>query len=92
MMTFRVASIALVPAFVLLAACQTGTGTGTVEDACGASRYQGLVGSPLAAVTLPADLGARIIRPGDAVTMDFNAERMNIDLDAEGRIVRVHCG
>ena len=89
----RIASIVMLPASVLLAAC--GSATGTVEDgedACGASGYQALVGAPLAAVTLPADLGARIIREGDAVTMDFNAERMNIEVDAEGRVTRVFCG
>ena len=88
-MILRIAATAL-PAGMLLAACESGMGT--VGDACGASGYQALVGSLLAAVTLPADLEARIIQPGDAVTMDFAAERMNIEVDAEGRIVRIYCG
>ncbi|MHA7876486.1 I78 family peptidase inhibitor [Roseivivax sp.] len=61
-------------------------------DSCGAEGYRALVGSPLAAVTLPADLDARIIRPGDMVTMDYSESRLNIALDAEGVITRVYCG
>ena len=89
-MTRRIASIVALPACALLAACEGGVGA--TEDGCGASGYQTLVGSPLAAVTLSADLGARIIQPGTAVTTDFNPERMNIEVDAGGRIVRVFCG
>jgi hypothetical protein len=36
--------------------------------------------------------GARLIRPGDAVTEDFSPTRLNIDLDAAGRILRAWCG
>ena len=89
-MTFRIASIVVLPAAVLMAACQSNQGS--VEDACGADGYQTIVGSPLAAVTLPADLGARIIQPGTAVTTDYNAERINIEVDVDGRITRVFCG
>ncbi len=34
----------------------------------------------------------RVIRPGMAVTMDFREERVNVDVDAENRIVSVRCG
>jgi hypothetical protein len=34
----------------------------------------------------------RVIRPGEAVTLDFNPERINVELDAAARIVRVTCG
>lgn len=33
----------------------------------------------------------RVIRPGQAVTMDFNAYRLNIELDGGGRVVRLRC-
>jgi len=36
--------------------------------------------------------GVRVIRPGMAVTMDYRADRLNIDVDEDGRITRVHCG
>ncbi len=34
----------------------------------------------------------RVIRPGQAVTMDFNPFRLNIELDALDRALRVRCG
>lgn len=80
--------LALVLSGTVLAACEA---TQT-EDACGADDYRGLVGHPLAAVTLPADLGARIIGPDTAVTMDFRPERLNIAVDGSGNIERVYCG
>ena len=65
---------------------------GDPRDACGASGYQSLVGANIAVVSLPADLNDRIIRPGDAVTMDFNPERINFRLDDTGRIIAIDCG
>lgn len=60
---------------------------------CGAEGMQSLVGQSrdvLAAMTLPA--GSRVIEPGSRITRDYRAERLNIDVDAEGRIARVWCG
>ena len=34
----------------------------------------------------------RWIRPGDAVTMDYRPDRLNIHLDGEGRVERFQCG
>lgn len=34
----------------------------------------------------------RWIRPGDVVTMDYSPQRLNIHLDAEGRVERLACG
>lgn len=34
----------------------------------------------------------RVIRPGQAVTMDFSAHRLNIELDAADRVQRLRCG
>ena len=34
----------------------------------------------------------RWIRPGDAVTMDYREDRLNIHLDAAGRVERFACG
>jgi hypothetical protein len=61
--------------------------------ACGAAGMQGLVGQGrevLAAMTLPE--GTRVIEPGQPVTTDYSPARLNIDLDAKGRIARVWCG
>jgi hypothetical protein len=35
---------------------------------------------------------ARILRPGQVVTMEFSGERVNVEVDAANRIVRVRCG
>lgn len=61
-------------------------------DACKASQYQGLIGQPasvLSAMTFPA--GTRVINPGDAVTMDFRADRLNIEVGVNGRIDKIGC-
>lgn len=65
---------------------------------CGADGLQHIVGAPLTEVLL-ADIRARlgskplrIIRPGEMVTMDFSADRLNIDVDNVGRVQRVRCG
>ncbi len=34
----------------------------------------------------------RVLRPNQVVTMDFSAERLNLTLDASGRVTRVNCG
>ena len=35
---------------------------------------------------------ARILRPGQVTTMEFNAQRLNLEVDAGGRIVAARCG
>ena len=34
----------------------------------------------------------RAIRPGEAVTMDFRQDRLNLELDAQDKIIRASCG
>ncbi len=34
----------------------------------------------------------RVIRPGEAVTKDFRPDRLNVELDEEGKVTRVYCG
>ena len=63
------------------------------RNACGASGLQDLLGrdkSVLAAMTFP--VGTRVIEPGTAVTEDYRADRLNIDVDASGKITGVWCG
>ena len=73
-------------------ASQNGADEAMDEDLCGAGDYQSLVGSSIAAVTLPSDLNHRVIGPNDAVTMDYNPERLNIYTDEDGVITEVKCG
>ena len=35
---------------------------------------------------------ARVLRPGQIITKEFNAQRLNLEVDANGRIVAVRCG
>lgn len=65
---------------------------------CNADSARSLVGQQ-ATAELGADAlrrtGARTIRwirPGDAVTMDYRTDRLNIELDGNGRVARFTCG
>jgi hypothetical protein len=66
------------------------------EDPCGAQPLQHLVGHPvpdaesLEALEGPARI--RVIRPGQAVTMDHVPSRLNIELDENDIVVRLRCG
>lgn len=46
-----------------------------------------------AAARARAGAGAvRVLKPNQAVTMELNAGRLNISVDARGRVKDVHCG
>jgi len=63
------------------------------EDACGASGFQGLIGQTgEIARLIELDRPMRVIEPGMAVTMDYRPDRINFELDEEGRIAVVRCG
>ena len=34
----------------------------------------------------------RTVRPGDMITMEFDPGRLNLELDAAGKVARVRCG
>lgn len=34
----------------------------------------------------------RLIQPGMAVTMDYREDRLNLDVDADNKVTRAHCG
>lgn len=81
-------------ALILLAACVEPPPVAMpAEDACGAAGLQGLVGQPATVLqTMRFGVQTRIIRPGMAVTMDYRADRLNIEIDAAEVIARVACG
>lgn len=63
------------------------------ETACGAADLQALVGQPAKVLqTMRFGQQVRIIRPGMAVTADYSAMRLNIDINANEKISRVYCG
>jgi hypothetical protein len=62
------------------------------EDACHATQYAGLIGKPITEPGVPAEgPDVRHIRPGTQVTMDFRADRLNIDIDAAEKITGFRC-
>lgn len=68
------------------------------DNRCNTGPLSGLVGrqadQALGAEALRLS-GARVlrwIRPDDAVTMDYSEQRLNIHLDARGRVERFACG
>lgn len=81
-------------ALILLAACVDDAPVAMPDaDACGAAALQTLVGQPASVLeTMRFGVETRIIRPGMAVTMDYRADRLNIEIDAGEVIARVVCG
>ncbi|MCC5086809.1 I78 family peptidase inhibitor [Xanthomonas campestris pv. campestris] len=65
---------------------------------CDATQVQSLVGQPLtetASEQARNDAGAkavRVLKPGQMTTMEFNGERLNLEVDAKNVITSVRCG
>ena len=91
----------------LLVGCTTpapppvGTGTvptGPTTGACNAQDAQFAVGKTAGASVVEearqrsGSLMARVLRPGQMVTMEFNAQRLNLDVDSASVIRRARCG
>lgn len=67
------------------------------EDACGASKLGRFLGAEANRVTreiasIVGERNIRVIRPGDAVTMDYRPDRLNVELSEQGTITRLRCG
>lgn len=91
--------LALLPGTLLLAACATTAPEAPpVAGQCNADAAQGHVGHAATAEMIEAarkDAGAdsvRTLKPGQAVTMEYLAGRLNLYLDANGKIERIGCG
>ena len=71
---------------------------GASATPCDTEAVQGLIGqtgSEAVYTKAQQDSGAKQFRalgPNDAATMDFREDRLNIDLDADGRITGFRCG
>lgn len=70
----------------------------TEEDSCGHDRARPYIGSTASPATLDAVAKAaghariRWIRPGEAVTQDYRADRLNVIVGDAGRILTMRCG
>ena len=61
-------------------------------DACGAGQYAAFVGKAITEPGVPPEgPNVRYIRPGTQVTMDFRADRLNVDIDAADVITGFRC-
>ncbi|MET0268868.1 MAG: I78 family peptidase inhibitor [Sphingomonas sp.] len=91
---------------VLLAGCATMTDTPpdpnvpdpTPTGRCDAAPAQGLIGKPGSSAlveTARRSSGAsiaRMLRPGEMVTMEYRADRVNVTLDDRGSVTAIRCG
>jgi type VI protein secretion system component VasK len=74
------------------------TTTNTAPSGCNADAARSLVGQMASAeVVDQARLAAgaetaRTLKPGQATTMEFNGNRLNLDVDASNTITNVRCG
>ena len=65
---------------------------------CDAAKAQSFVGEPEnAAIAERArkESGARTVRwlrPGQIVTMEYRDDRLNLELDSQGKIIAIRCG
>ena len=73
---------------------EQGNGEGSLADIelCEAPAYRPLIGSNIAATSLPAGPMLRAFALTDIVTQDYQPQRTNIVYDDDGTITRVYCG
>lgn len=90
----------LIAPLALLAACATplpqvpeGPALPPVaQDTCNANQYGNLIGQDATALEDVLIMRqVRVIRPGQAVTMDFRPERINFNIGADNRISTIAC-
>ena len=68
------------------------------EALCNAQPAQAAVGQSSTASVVESARGrsgarmVRILRPGQMVTKEFDTQRLNLEVDANGRILAVRCG
>ena len=75
-----------------------GKTTAPPGDICDAKPAQGVLGQqPTVKVIEQARVRsgarmARVLRPGQMVTKEFDQQRLNLELDASGKIIAARCG
>lgn len=88
---------------IALSACAGGPAASTPASAppsgaCNAAPAQFAVGRNTNAAleeearTRAGTKAVRVLKPGQIVTMEFNADRLSLTVDAAGRVTHVSCG
>jgi len=99
------AYLATLAVAVVLAGCSTGGNAegGAAAPAgndgrCEASGADFTIGKPASAELLEQARKAsgaqmaRILKPHDVVTLEYRSERLNLNVDEQGKVTRVNCG
>ncbi len=84
----RVMRFGIMAAFMICAAAACSAD----EDTCGAGALSPLLNQPLDQVEGQLPEQARILPPDSVMTQDFRPDRVNVDLDEDGVIIRLWCG
>ena len=77
---------------------QTASSGQPALDRCNAQAAQSLIGQPYGPGTLEQARSAagadeaRMLRPDSMVTKEYKVGRLNVVVDADNRVSRVHCG
>ena len=91
-------SLVLLPALLSLAACATPALAPPVSGQCNADAANAYVGKTADAATVEAARKAagaeraRTLKHGQVVTLEYLEGRLNLYLDASGKIERIGCG
>ena len=103
-MRLPILAILAATASLLISACGNTPATGQAPDSasmstrCNAAPAQFAMGRNVDAAlenearTRAGAKTVRTLRPNQVVTMEFNAERLNLTVDDAGRVTRVSCG
>lgn len=107
-MPWKFATLGFAVVTSLLAGCSTPSGSGTDSKApvatsagdgrCDAEGGQFAIGKQASldllnqVRTRTGAQDARILGPNDMVTLEYRSERVNVNADASGKVIRVNCG
>ncbi|WP_397378080.1 I78 family peptidase inhibitor [Pseudomonas sp.] len=95
------ASLSVLTLLTLLAGCSsqpTAEQAAEISGACNVDTIRGVLGQTANAkrieqVQQQANANTlRVLAPGDVATMDYNPQRLNIDIDESEVIIRLSCG
>lgn len=94
-------TLSIFATILALAACSSvdlGEPADTMPGACNADKASHVTGKHISpeqeqeALQSSGAATLRVIRPGQAITRDYRADRLNLQLNDYGTVVRAYCG